>query len=103
MLKMGSTQLIEPLPLSANVICNVAVGISGIDSNKTVKKSSLHTRSIVEAMSYLTPAAKAAFIQLKKLFTRAFILSYFDLKYYIWIKIIVSGYTISGVLSQFLT
>ena len=54
----------------------------------------------VRDFRYLTPDAKNAFNYLQHTFTKAFILHHFDLERYIWVKINVSSYAISGVLSQ---
>ena len=50
--------------------------------------------------SFLTPNNKTAFNQLRLAFTKALILPNFDPECYIWIETDVSGYAISGVLSQ---
>ncbi len=49
---------------------------------------------------FLTPGAKETFIHLRKAFTNAPILSYFDPECHIRIETDALGYTISGVLSQ---
>ena len=51
--------------------------------------------------SYLTPKARLAFNQLKRTFTKAPILRYFDPKCHIRIEIDMSGYVIGSMLSQF--
>ena len=51
-------------------------------------------------IDFLIPGAKKAFIQLRKVFTKAPILRHFDLERYIRIETDALGYTISGVLSQ---
>ena len=53
--------------------------------------------------SFLTPEARSAFNRLRLVFTEAPILQHFDLEYHIWIETDVSGYAISGVLSQLAT
>ena len=49
---------------------------------------------------FLIPGARLAFTKLRQTFVKAPILHYFELEYYIWIKTDISGYAISGVLSQ---
>ena len=51
-------------------------------------------------MSFFTPKARLAFIQLRQAFVEAPILHYFDPESHIRIEIDVSGYAIGGVLSQ---
>lgn len=50
--------------------------------------------------NFLTPKAKLTFLQLREVFIKAFIIYYFDLKCYIWIKIDTFDYSIDGILSQ---
>ena len=73
-------------------------------SEKSKKRSKSGNSPNFDAMeagsSFLTPEARAAFNCLRRTFTEALILWYFDLEYYIWIKIDASGYAISSVLSQ---
>lgn len=67
------------------------------------KKSNLSndfTKANSTRKSFFTFEAKKTFIHLQKSFTKAPILRHFDLECYIRIKTDVSGYTISGVLSQ---
>ncbi len=49
--------------------------------------------------SFLTFEASLAFTQLKKVFTKALILYYFDLECHIRIETNISRYTISWILS----
>ena len=51
-------------------------------------------------LSFLTPNARMAFNQLWLAFIKALILSYFNLKYHIWIETNALGYAICRVLSQ---
>ena len=53
-----------------------------------------------EEPSFLTLDARQAFTQLRQAFTEAPILQYFDSERYIRIETDISGYAISGVLSQ---
>ena len=69
------------------------------------KKSSKSGKSpnfnaIKAGPSFLTPEARAAFNRLRLAFTKAPILQYFGPECHIRIEIDVSGYTISGILSQ---
>ena len=66
--------------------------------DKTVKKSP--SQNLIKAISYLTPNARQAFIQLRQAFIEAPILQHFDPKYYIRIETDMSSYVISGILSQ---
>ncbi len=52
---------------------------------------------------FLTSEVKKAFIYLRKAFTKALILYYFDIKRYIHIKTNVLGYTIGRILSQMIS
>ena len=80
---------------------NIEVGsIGGGDNDKMVKKALLTFKILNKVTGYLIPNAKQAFTQLKYAFTKAPILQYFDLKYYIWNKTDMSGYAIGAVLSQ---
>ena len=71
-------------------------------SKKKLSKSwnSLNFNAKENEPSFLTPKAKMAFNYLKLAFIKALILWYFDLKYYIQIETDVSGYVMSGMLSQ---
>ena len=74
--------------------------VSGNDwINEMIKRSPLTFKYSNRATGYLTPKARLAFTQLRKAFTKALILQHFDPECYIRIKIDVSGYAISGVLS----
>ena len=68
--------------------------------DETVKRSLLTSKNLKEATSYLTPKARLAFTQLRKAFTKAPILQYFDLECHIRIEIDASGYAIDSLLSQ---
>ena len=68
--------------------------------DETVERSPLTSKNSNGATGYLTPNAKRAFTQLRQAFTKAPILRHFDPECHIWIKTDMSGYTISGVLSQ---
>lgn len=63
------------------------------------KKIMLLSKVVFKAKFFLILEARLVFIQLKKAFTNTPIFHYFDLKYYIYIEINISGYTIGGVLS----
>ena len=84
--------------MSINIVRNVEVD-NNIDGNKTIKKLPFHTKPTAGATDYPTSAAKAAFIQLRKAFTKALILYYFNLKSYIQIGTNRSGYAIGRVLN----
>ena len=99
MLRTSLTQSTKALSLSADVSGYVAVG-SGGGGNETVKRLPLYTKATIGAIGYLTPDAKVAFIQLRKVFIKALILCYFDLECHIQIKTDVSAYAIGRVLSQ---
>ena len=66
--------------------------------DKTVER--LPSKNSNEVTGYLTSKARSTFTQLRKVFTKAPILQHFNPKYYIRIKTDVSGYVISGMLSQ---
>ena len=53
----------------------------------------------INKLTFLTPNAKKIFNHLRQTFIKAPILRYFDLKSYIWIKINISSYPISRILS----
>ena len=72
---------------------------SGRD-NKMVKKSLFSFENLYGAAKYLTLDAKLAFTKLKKAFTIAPILQYFDPKYNIWIETDMSDYIIGEILRQ---
>ena len=78
-------------------VCSVGVGNC---ENRMVEKSPLRSKNSNKTMGYLTSKARLAFTQLKKAFTKAPILQYFDPECHIQIKTDPSGYAISGVLSQ---
>ena len=74
------------------------VGGGGDCEDKTVERSP--SKNLNGAIDYLTPNARQALTQLKQAFTKAPILRHFDLECHIWIETDVSGYAISGILSQ---
>lgn len=86
-----------------NVKRSKDVGNIGIDKSNEIgsrkveenlpKLNSFETR-------FFTFEAKIAFIRLKKAFTKALILYYFDPKYHIQIEINGSSFAISGIFSQ---
>ena len=57
----------------------------------------------MKELSFLTPDAKQAFIQLKQAFTKALILQYFDPEHRIWIDTYNFGYDIGSVFSQMIS
>ena len=74
---------------------------SGDDHNdKTVERSLLTSKNSNEATGYLTHGVKQAFTQLRQAFTKAPILQHFDPECHIRIETDVSGYVMSGILSQ---
>ena len=64
--------------------------------NKTLNKKLLKSKN----PAFLTANARQTFTQLREAFTKTPILSHFDPERYIRVKTDVSGYAISGVLSQ---
>ena len=99
MLRTSPTQSAKNLSLLVDVAKNVEVGVDGGNCEDETVKKSPHSKNLNRA-GYLTTKARLAFIQLRKLFTKALILQHFDLECHIWIKTNASGYTIGGVLSQ---
>ena len=68
------------------------------------KKSEIWTHfGAMEEPIFLTPNTKKAFNPLRQAFIKASILQHFDPEYYIQIETNVSGYTISGVLSELIS
>ena len=53
----------------------------------------------IKKSTFLTSNTKEIFNHLKQIFIKILILQHFDLKYHIRIKINLSGYVISGMLS----
>ena len=53
----------------------------------------------IEKLNFLTLNTRKVFNFSKQVFTLVLIFQYFDLKYYIWIKINISNYTIRKILS----
>ena len=100
---MFVTRLIV-LHQSANILSfliakDAEVGSDGDNcENKIVKK--LLSKNLNKGTSYSTSNVKQNFIQLKQAFIKALILSHFNFKYYIQIKIYTSGYAIRGMQSQ---
>ena len=64
-------------------------------SSKKLSKS----KKTVRSLDFLISKARLVFIKLRQALVKTPILYHFDLKYHIWIKIDISGYTIDGVLS----
>ena len=78
----------------------VDVGEVGVDEiGKKVQNSSKYKKT-VRSLDFLTPKAKLAFIKLRQAFLKAMILHHFNPKRHIRIETDVSGYAMSGVLSQ---
>ena len=77
-----------------------SIGGGGDCKDKTVERLPLTSKNSNGATGYLTPGAKQAFTQLRQVFTEALILRHFDPECHIRIETDVSGYAISGVLSQ---
>ena len=72
-----------------------------LKSEKILKNKNSQNFDITEAKPYfLIPNNRIAFNYLWLAFTKPLIFYYFNLKYYIWIKFDVLGYTIIGVLNQ---
>ena len=88
--------------LSSLIAKNAEVSsIGGGDcEDKTVERSPFISKNSNKAASYLTPEARLAFTQLKKVFSKAPILQQFDPKCHIWIETDTSSYAIGRVLSQ---
>ena len=61
MLKTSSTQSMDSLPLSMDMVGNVKISSNG-NGNETVKRSPSHTKSIIGVMGYLILIIKAVFI-----------------------------------------
>ena len=70
----------------------------GMIDNKIVNLLSF-TKKMSSEAGFLTSKASLAFTQLRKAFTKALILHYFNPKHYIWIKTNCSGYAIGRMLS----
>ena len=77
-----------------------SIGGGGDCEDETVKRSPLTSKNSVGATGYLTPGAKRAFTQLRQAFIKAAIFQHFDPECHLQIETDVSGYAISGVLSQ---
>ena len=58
------------------------------------------SKNTIGSLDFLTPRAKLAFTKLRQAFLKAPILYHLDPECHIWIKTDVSGYAISGVISQ---
>lgn len=79
---------------------------SSVDNNKINDKIADLSNSIQKTSSgvcFLTFKTSLAFTQLRKVFTKASIFYYFNLKRYIQIEIHVLSYAIGKVLSQLIT
>ena len=75
---------------------------SAKSENKLSKSRNLPNFDVKENdPSLFTFYARTFFKYLWFVFSKASILQYFDLKYYIWIEIDILSYAISGMLSQF--
>lgn len=74
----------------------------GNDGNSVTIKRNSGTNDKNQALRsrFLTPEVKIAFALLKKTFTKAPILHYFELDQYIWIETNTSGYTIRDIFNQ---
>ena len=97
---LKTTQSAENLTLLMAKDDEVGSVGDGNCEDKTIKRSSLTSKNLNKATSYLTPKARLAFTQLRKTFTNAPILRHFDPECHIQIEIDISGYAIGGVLSQ---
>ena len=79
----------------------VEVDEVGKKARKTSKsKNSSKSKKAVGPSDFLTPGAKLAFTELRQAFLKAPILHHFNPERHIWIETDVSGYAISGILSQ---
>ena len=74
------------------------VGGVGDYKDETVKRSP--SKNLNRFTSYFTPKTRLMFIKLRKAFTKAPILIYFDPEYHIWIETDMLGYVIGRVLTQ---
>ena len=83
---------------SKNVDRDIKNLLSVVKSTKSKKPN--FVKASFAKMEFLIFEAKKAFIYLRKVFTKALILEYFDLKYYIYIKINILEYTINKFLNQ---
>ena len=79
---------------------NVEVSVGGGDCKDKTNGRSPCAKNLNKTTGYLTPNTKQIFIQLRKGFTKAPILRYFDSECHIWIETDASSYAISGVLGQ---
>ena len=84
---------------------NEIVGDGGSRANETVKNLSKNLTCVpniraIRELNFLTSNAKKAFNYLRLTFIEAPIFRHFDLKSYIQIKTIASGYVIGRVLNQ---
>ena len=78
---------------------NAEFGVDGCDHKDRTVKRSPRSKNLNRA-GYLTWKARLAFTQLRKAFTEALIVRYFDPRCHIRIETDVLGYAISKVLSQ---
>ena len=89
--------------LDRSKLCDNEVDGGEIEDNKVGEKVQEKSRSknlSKSTLDFLTPGAKLAFTKLRQAFLKALILYHFDPECHIRIKTDVSGYAISGVLSQ---
>ena len=99
MLRMSSIQSVRNLSLLVDVAEDAEVAVNDGDyKDRTVKRSPRSKN--FNGAGYLIPKARLAFTQLRKAFTKAPILRYFDPKCHIRIETDASGYAIGRVLSQ---
>ena len=79
-----TTQSAKDLSLSMVEDSEVgSVGDGGDCADETIEKLPLVSKNSNEATGYLTPKLRLMFTQLRRMFTKALILWYFDTKYYI--------------------
>ena len=97
---LKTTRSAENLSLSVAEDAEVGSIGGGNCKDETVRRSSLISKNLNGATSYLTPNAKWAFTKLRQAFTKAPILQHFDSECHIQIEIDASGYAIGRVLSQ---
>ena len=88
-------------PVDKNDIDDGEVGNNKLGKNQKMSKSKklFHTKTIIRS-DFFTPEARLAFTELRQVFIKAPTPHYFNLKRHIWVKTNISGYAISGVLSQ---
>ena len=105
MLKITESSNLAPRELGADEV----VGSNSKADNKNLSKSKklenaksgIQTRiGATGEPTFLTPAAREVFNQLRQAFTKALILQHFDPECHIQIETNASDYAIGGVLSQ---